>query len=145
MCDERTDHTGLCRPLLSNLHSFTPYCDIGPASEDISCSVRPLRCFSFVPSPCSGFPFEILLTETLLQGTFRTGQGRSRHLVDLPGSCLGAFLLVVTEPTRNGGRTPKGHKPYTIQVVGRILEIRQLVIVLRDLTMIEEAMAQHSG
>ena len=40
MCDERTDHTGLCRPLLSNLHSFTPYCDIGPASEDISCSVH---------------------------------------------------------------------------------------------------------
>ena len=77
MRDERTDHTGLCRPLLSNLHSFTPYCDI---ESDLSlCRV-------------SGFPFEILLTETLLQGTFRTGQGRSRHLVDLPGSCLGAFL-----------------------------------------------------
>ena len=57
----------------------------------------------------------------------------------------GEIGLVVTEPTRNGGRTPKGHKPYTIQVVGRILEIRQLVIVLRDLAMIEEAMAQHSG
>ncbi|EJK70467.1 hypothetical protein THAOC_08172, partial [Thalassiosira oceanica] len=39
MCDELADHhTGRCLPLLSNLHSFTPYCDIGPASEDISCS-----------------------------------------------------------------------------------------------------------
>ena len=92
MCDERTDHTGRCRPLLSNLHSFTPYCDIGPASEDISCSVRPLRCFRFVPEPCSGFPFEIMLTETLLQGTFGIGQGWPRHLVDQPGSSLNAFL-----------------------------------------------------
>ena len=92
MCDERTDHTGLCRPLLSNLHSFTPYCDIGPASEDISCSVRPLRCFRFVPLPCSCFPFEIMLTETLLQGTFGTGQGWPRHLVDQPGSSPNAFL-----------------------------------------------------
>ena len=92
MCDERTDHTGRCRPLLSNLHSFTPYCDIGPASEDISCSVRPLRCFRFVPLPCSCFPFEIMLTETLLQGTFGTGQDWPRRLVDQPGSCPNAFL-----------------------------------------------------
>ncbi|EJK73756.1 hypothetical protein THAOC_04598, partial [Thalassiosira oceanica] len=38
----------------------------GPASED-----RPLRCFRFVPLPCSCFPSEIMLTETLLQGTFQ--------------------------------------------------------------------------
>ena len=33
-----------------------------------------------------------MLTETLLQGTFETGQGRPRHLVDQPGSSLNAFL-----------------------------------------------------
>ena len=93
MCDERTDHTGLCRPLLSNLHSFTPYCDIGPASEDISCSVRPLRCFRFVPEPCSGFPFEIMLTETLLQRYFQNGTRLwSGSIATMPGSCPRAFL-----------------------------------------------------
>ena len=93
MCDERTDHTGLCRPLLSNLHSFTPYCDIGPASEDISCSVRPLRCFRFVPEPCSGFPFEIMLTETLLQRYFQNGTRLwSGSIVTMPRSCPRAFL-----------------------------------------------------
>ena len=38
-------------------------------------------------------PFEILLTETLLQGTYRTGQGRSRHLVDLPVSWARFFAF----------------------------------------------------
>ena len=46
----------------------------------------------------------------------QVGAGRppARHQV------VSGVALVVTEPTRNGGRTPKGHKPYTIQVVGRI-------------------------
>ncbi|EJK51548.1 hypothetical protein THAOC_29269 [Thalassiosira oceanica] len=54
------------------LHSFTPYCDIGPASEDISCL------FQVCPFAMFLSPFEIMLTETLLQSTLeqdKAGQG----------------------------------------------------------------------
>ena len=113
MCDERTyrQHTGLCRPLLFPIftHSF-PTVTMTCSSEDISCSVRPLKCFRFVPEPCSGFPFEILLTETLLQGTFRMGQGWSRHLVDVRARFF-AFPTSRIHSFRPGGPHIEGVSP----------------------------------
>ncbi|EJK51809.1 hypothetical protein THAOC_28986 [Thalassiosira oceanica] len=51
----------------------------GPASEDISCSAgTAVKVFQVCPSACSCFPFEIMLTETMLQGTLeqdKAGQG----------------------------------------------------------------------
>ena len=83
-------------------------CDIVPASEDISCSIRPLSVSGLSLCCVLDLRFCSLIMNMLLQGTFRTGQGWLRHQND---RSVGGLVIIVSNcHTDSSGASCKAQK-----------------------------------